>query len=321
MKRRQSDAFQHVRRLGVAVALLTTAGAIAQPLPGNAQIKINVLHRTAQATAAFRNIGLFKLVQGDLPFDSGSCPSRSNAKGEVECSMICKTDGTTETTLLLMPPELVTGFETPVAVEVALLGCSVAPRTVEFTYTLLQIALAETMSAAPELARIVVGPPPQQKGVGSPPVTFSQIRSFPEVQSELQAYIARNPHDVHAQRFARLMRDAATGGGQAVSPATARRLQDFSTGTQSIYLNNAVGRSLGPDKATQLAPITFNAKRLQIANEAVRVELASKPDRAPAEVRLQEELGRLKTKPAAAATPAVDWRRVERAQQAPMKGQ
>jgi hypothetical protein len=298
-------------------------GPAAPQLPTKSSfVKVSVMQRSEAANAPFRGVGLFTLFQGDSPFSLGKCPSRSNANGEVRCVMTCAPDDSSDTTLLLAPPgaEAVPGFEAPVAVEVALRGCSVEPQQVEFVYTPLRIALSETLSAAPELQRIVV-PQIALKGGNPPPATFASIRPFADVQKDLEAYIAKNPGDPNAQRFSRLMRDAAVGGVPGLDASAARRIKEFSVGTQSIYLKSSASRALGVEPAQKLAPVTTDADQLRRSAAAVQLELARKPERAPSDIRLQQELRRIQHGPSGKAQelPAIEWNRVERYGAGPAK--
>jgi hypothetical protein len=146
-------------------------------------------------------------------------------------------------------------------------------------------------------------------------MTFATLKPFEESQQSLAALVARKPDDPNLERFARILQDASVAGGQAaINPAATAKVQKFSVGVQSIYLNAAAQRSLGPAKAGQLAPITTDPARLRAASHEVRSALDQKPQKTPSEQLLHKELSKMPTDggKAAASGSKVEWSKVNR---------
>jgi len=296
------------------VLIIPSAAAAQDSKPKAVGIIISVVERSDSSPTErpFASVGLFKLLLGDGVFDKGQCPSRSNSKGSAACRVLCDPNDTTELTLVLRPPgsDAVPGYEVPVSKELTLTGCDLSDARVTFTYTPLELALRETLTADPELRQAVA--------IGAPSVNFASLKPFEESQPQLAALIERKPDDPNVARFARILHDASVSGAATptINPSTVLKVQKLSVGTQSIYMNTAVKRTLGPAKASQIAPITTDAARLRTTTKEFATALDKKPEKTPSEVVLHKELSRVQPasgKSAMAQPPKIEWAKVNHA--------
>lgn len=291
--------------------LVTILPSLAQT-PKSAGIFISVVERSEvdPKVRPFSKVGLFKLLLGDTQFAKAQCPSRSNAKGATACRVLCDPDDPTELTLVLRPPgsDAVPGYEIPVSHEVTLTGCKLSDPQVTFSYTPLALALAETLNADPELRQAVA--------MSAPTVTFASLKPFVESEQPLAALIEQKPDNPNVARYARILHDASATNTPVISGATALKVRTLSVGTQSIYINAAAKRSLGPEKASQIAPITMDAARLNAVTRNLTRALDQKKEKSPSEVLLHNELVRshaVDVGVPANLPPKIEWSKVNRA--------
>src|SRR5439155_4913419 len=188
-----------------------------------------------------------------------------------------------------------------------LTGCKLSDSQVTFSYTPLVLALAETLNADPELRRAVA--------TSAPTVTFASLKPFAESQQPLAALIERKPDNPNVARFARILHDASATNVPVISGDTAVKVRNLSVGTQSIYINSAARRSLGPEKASQIAPITMDAAKLNAVTRDFTRVLGQKEEKSPSEMLLHNEL--LRNRPVNAGAPVnlppkIEWSKVNR---------
>jgi hypothetical protein len=301
---------KHIALVSALCAMAISASADAQT-PGlkSTTIAISVVERSdlSMNKRPFPNVGLFKMILGDTPYEKAQCPSRSNNRGTTACRIACDPTDETEWTLVLRPPgsESVPDYEVPIARELTLSGCTLSDKAVTFEYTQLELALMETLNSDPELRQAVAMP------AATP--TFAALKPFDESQAALRALIERNPNNPAAARFSRILHDAAAANVRTIDRSTATKVRAISVGTQSIYVNSAARRSLGTEKGARVAPVTTDGARLKESMRDYKNFLDTKSDRTRAEVQLQKQFvrdERLGGPKNLSAPPKIEWSKV-----------
>lgn len=267
--------------------------------------------------AAFDNVGLFEVRQGDTPL-SQACRSKSDSAGKVQCRWLCSPEEGDEQSLLVVAPgaDRVPGYESPASQELKLATCVPDKKLMAFNYLPLEVAFNQVMASEPELAQAVVGS--VSEAGASTPFASARLKPFESAAPTLQALALKgNPQLL---RFNRIMHDwNASMAAQPMAAASTQkeRAQAYAAGTSAVLLYAAAEQSLGKRQARVTVPISGSPFELAQAQRRVGGAVASKQVKTNFDSTLLHELAAAdkasKARPASADdSPALDWDRLRK---------
>jgi len=132
---------------GIAVLVISFASEIgAQTNKVVFQISVEKRAYGEIAPQPFRGVGTFDLLQGAGPLQGASCPNKSNAAGQLTCTVPCKFSDTLPVLIQVKPPsdqDSLGGWVAPTMQEIEVKKCVAKPATVTMLYEDARYALNE----------------------------------------------------------------------------------------------------------------------------------------------------------------------------------
>lgn len=135
---------------GISVLAISFASEIgAQTNKVAFQISVEKRVYGERVTQPFHGVGTFDLLQGAAPLQGATCPNRSNAAGQLTCTVPCKASDALPQLVRVRPPsdqDSLGGWVAPTMQEIEVKQCVAKPAKVTMLYEDARYALNEFLS-------------------------------------------------------------------------------------------------------------------------------------------------------------------------------
>ena len=278
------------RLLLFALSALSCAVA-AEPI--SITVSVRLRDKPGQMTdKALVGVGGFAMKRSDAAFAGATCPNMSNAKGELDCKVVCKADDTSLQLLVLPPTQekarVVAGLAPPGAPVVEIVGCQLSSKLpVMIVYRTLEVALDDLNTSNPEVVQAATV---AMRGNLS-------FKPFDDSAPRLQALSAKSSNRAAMADLARIaaaFRDAPPERRPAMFDGA--EFSQYAVGLNSVLLRASVADAGGPGAASKVK-VSSDAADYQRSLASVQKTLEAKPYLNEKEIRLSSEVSRLKKEP------------------------
>ena len=272
--------------------LCLLAGAVtAEPI--SVPVSVRLRDKPGKMTdKALVGVGGFAMKRSDAAFAGASCPNMSNAKGELDCKVVCKADDTSLQLLMLPPTQekarVVAGLAPPGAPVVEIVGCQLSSKLpVMIVYRTLEVALDDLSTSNPEVVQAATVA--MRGGLG--------FKSFDDSAPKLQALSAKPSNRAAMADLARIaaaFRDAPPERRPALFDGA--ELSQYAVGLNSVLLR-AHAADAGGSAAASKVKVSSDAADYQRSLASVQKTLDAKPYLNEKEIRLSSEVRMAKQSP------------------------